>query len=40
MTITDRLTGREYQLVKIWDASGAYMEASTLRRYRLVKRYI
>ncbi len=41
MTTTDRTTGRQYQLVKVFVATGGgYMEAATGRRYNLVKRYI
>lgn len=40
MTITERMTGRKYQLVKRWDPKGKYMETKTLRRYSLVKVYV
>jgi hypothetical protein len=40
MTIIERSSGRKYQMVKIWDRNGDYQQASTGRRYRLVKRYV
>lgn len=39
MICTDRATGREYQLVKIYRSNGNYM-GRDLRRYSVVKRYI
>lgn len=41
MEITERTTGRRYQLVKVFVATGgSHMEAGTGRRYNLVKRYL
>lgn len=41
MTLIDRNTGRKYNIVKVFVASGGtHMEATTGRRYNLVKRYI
>lgn len=41
MEITERTTGRRYQLVKQFVATGgSHMEARTGRRYNLVKRYL
>ena len=43
MITTDRLTGRRYQLVKVFAAAGTparFMEAGTGRRYNLVRRYL
>lgn len=38
---TERLTGRKYNIVKMFVATGGtHMEARTGRRYNLVKRYI
>lgn len=39
---TERATGRQYSLVKVFVAPGqsaAYQEASTGRRYNLVKKF-
>jgi hypothetical protein len=41
MTLVDRTTGRRYQLVKVFTATGgSHVEARTGRRYTLVKRYL
>lgn len=37
---TERQTGRQYRIVKRYEETGKYMEARTLRRYSLLKRYI
>ncbi len=42
-TMTERTTGRRYQLWKIFAAPAQparFMEASTGRRYNVVKRYV
>ena len=40
MTITDRITGRKYQLVKRHSSKGSYLNARTGERYNLVKVYL
>lgn len=41
MQFTDRTNGRKYVLIRKFVATGGtHMEASTGRRYNLVKRYI
>lgn len=40
MILTDRFTGRKYQLVKRTNSRGAYLNARTGHRYNLVKVYV
>lgn len=43
MTLTDRISGRQYQLIKVFVASdekAKFTEAKTGRRYNLYKLYI